>query len=256
MQNPWPLLVLLLLAAAAPRAAADSILITEVVTDPQADHSENSGGNGVPYDLFPGAGTISSVDEFVELFNAGGAPLDLTGFELAFLDTTPSSYVFGSTTGTGTLLFTSGSSLEQVLPGGFVLLGNPPGSLNNSIEIELRDPLGALLDLLLVEDGNATSGLDEAVARLRTSQGFLDETQRAPISPLGPDASPVVPEPGGLAWLGLSVLAGASRATGGRARRAASRRRSGAPRAPNVPPGARGARRETRGIPATRGGSA
>jgi hypothetical protein len=255
MRNPWPLL-LLFLAAAAPRAAADSIRITEVVTDPQADHSENAGGNGVPYDLLPGTGTISSVDEFVELFNAGSTPLDLTGFTLAFLDTTPSSYTFGTTTGTGALLFTSGSSLEQVLPGGFVLLGNPPGALNNSLDIELRDPLGALLDLLTVTDGNATSGLDEAVARLWTGEGFLDETQQAPISPLSPGGGAPVPEPDGLVWLGLSVLAGASRATGGRARRAASRRRSGAPRAPTVPPGARRTREETRDIPATRGGSA
>ena len=253
MRNPWPLL-LLFLAAAAPRAAADSIRITEVVTDPQADHSENVGGNGVPYDLLPGTGTISSVDEFVELFNAGDTPVDLTGFTLAFLDATPGSYTFGDATGTGTLLFTGGSSLEQVLPGGFVLLGNPPGALNNSLEIELRDPLGALLDHLTVTNGNATSALDEAVARLWTADGFLDEAQQAPISPLSSGAP--VPEPGGLVWLGLSVLAGASRATGGRARRAASRRRSGVPRAPTGPLAARRTRGETRSIPATRGGSA
>ncbi len=45
-------------------ARADCIL----VTDPQADHSENSGGNGAPFDLEPGDGTVSSVDEFVELY--------------------------------------------------------------------------------------------------------------------------------------------------------------------------------------------
>jgi hypothetical protein len=252
MRNPWPLLLLVL--AAAPPAAADSVRITEVVTDPQADHSENAGGNGTPYDLLPGTGTISSVDEFVELFNAGSTALDLTGYTLAFLDTTPSSYTFGTTSGTATLLFTGGSSLEQLLPGGFVLLGNPPGALNNSLDIELRDPEGALRDLLAVADGNATSGLDEAVARLWTGHGFLDETERAPISPLDPGAP--VPEPGGLVWLGLSVLAGASRATGGRARRATSRTPCGAPQAPTAPPGARRTRAETRGNPATRGGSA
>ena len=47
-------LLLFLLSAA---ARADCILLTEVVPDPQADHSENSGGNGVPFDLEPGDGT-------------------------------------------------------------------------------------------------------------------------------------------------------------------------------------------------------
>jgi hypothetical protein len=252
--RPSLLACLLLLATAAPRAAADSIRITEVVTDPQADHSENAGGNGVPYDRLPGSGTISSVDEFVEIFNAGGLPVDLTGFTLAFLDTTPSSYTFGAASGTGTLLFTSKSSLEELQPGGFALLGNPPGALNNRLEIELRDPLGALCDLLTVADGNATSGLDEAVARLWTGKRFLGEVRRAPISPLGPGAP--VPEPAGLAWLGLSVLAAASRASGGRARRAERRKPSRAPRAPTVPRGARRTGAGTRGSPAARGGSA
>ena len=253
MQNPWPLL-LLFLAAAAPRAGADSILLTEVVTDPQADHSENAGGNGVPYDLLPGTGTVSSVDEFVELYNSGAVPVDLTGFTLDFLDTTPSRYTFGSTSGTGTLLFTSGSSLEHLLPGGFVLLANPPGALNNDLDVELRDPLGALWDLLAAIDGNATSGLDEAVARLWTGQSFLDETRHEPISPLGPGAP--VPEPGGLGWIGLTVLAVVSRATGGRAPPVGRRRPSGAPRSPTAPPGARRRRGESPDSPVARGGSA
>lgn len=253
MRNPWPLL-LLFLAAAAPRAAADSVLITEVVTDPQADHSENAGGNGVPYDLLPGTGTISSVDEFVELYNAGISSVDLTGFTLDFLDTTPSSYTFGSTAGTGTLIFASGSSLEELLPGGFVLLANPPGALNNALDVELRDPLGVLRDSLVDIDGNATSALDEAVARVWTGHGFLDETRHAPISPL--DSGAPVPEPGALGWLGLIALAVVSRATGGRAPPAGSRRPSGAPRSPTAPRGARRRRGESPDSPATRGGTA
>lgn len=250
-----PALLLLLLAAVAPRAAADSVLITEIVTDPQADHSENAGGNGTPYDRLPGTGTVSSVDEFVELYNAGPTPVDLTGLTLEFLDTTPGRYTFGSGSGTGTLLFTSGSSLEELLPGGFVLLGNPPGALNNLIDVELRDPLGALLDRVAIADGNATSGLDEAVARLWTGAHFEDGFGRGPISPLGPGAP--VPEPAGLVWLGLSVLAaGASRASGGRAPREGRRRPSGTPRPPAAPPAARRTRGGRPGIPAAPGGSA
>ena len=61
------LAALLPFALAAPIACADGIRITEAVVDPQADHSESSGGNGAPYDAIFGNGTVSSVDEFVRL---------------------------------------------------------------------------------------------------------------------------------------------------------------------------------------------
>jgi len=221
------LLFLLLLAAA---AAADPLRITEVVTDPQADHSENAGGNGTPYDAFPGTGTISTVDELVEVFHAGAEPLDLTGYVLDFLDSSPSQYVFGVTAG-GVLRFSAGSSLEALLPGGYVLLGNPPGALNNVVDIELRAPAGGLVDRLAVTAGAATSALDEAVARAWTGTGYLARTRREPISPLGP--GPAVPEPGPLLLLGLSALAGAA-AMRRRARPAPPRTPAGSP----PPPGA------------------
>jgi hypothetical protein len=242
----------LLLAAAAAPVSADPLLITEVVTDPQADHSENTGGNARPYDLFPGTGTVSSVDELVELFNAGTVAVDLTGYTLDFLDTTPSRYEFGLTRG-GILLFSAQSSLASLEPGAFALLGNPPGALNNALDLVLRDPAGTVVDRLGVADGNATSGLDEAVARIWTGAFFLDGTHRAPISPLGAGAP--VPEPSGLLWVGLSVLAGA-RASGGRGGPGRRRRRGGAPAPPTGRPAAPRRAAGSPGTPATRGGGA
>jgi len=176
-----PLLALLLFLPAA--ACADSIRISEAVVDPQADHSENSGGNGVPYDESPGNGTVSTVDEFVELFNFGTDVVDMTGWYLDFVDSSPARYLFGATSGSVVRL-SAGSSLGQLLPGGYLLLGNPPGSMNQDLDIQLFDPSGRLRDVMQVREGGATGAEDEALSLVwHGSFGF--STIRAPISPLG-----------------------------------------------------------------------
>ena len=68
-----PAIVLILWAMGAATAHADRLGITEVVTDPQADHSESAGGNGVAFDHLPGNGSITSSDEFIELYWEGGS---------------------------------------------------------------------------------------------------------------------------------------------------------------------------------------
>jgi hypothetical protein len=218
-----PLLVALGLLAAARTAPADCLLITEVVTDPQLDHSESSGGNQVRFDALPGDGAVSSIDEFVEIYNAGVAAVDLRGFALEFLDTTPARFELGASR-SGTLRLSPGSTLEGLLPGGYLLLGNPPGALNNRIDIALRDPDGAVVDLLRVENGKAHSAFEEAVARRWTGTRFLPGTHRAPVSPLGPGVPRPIPEPA--AWLlaALSAAAAVLRSSARTGRHASSRR--------------------------------
>jgi len=218
-----PLAALFALLLPAARCAADSLLVTEAVTDPESDHSESAGGNGAPYDAVPGTGTVSSVDEFVEIYNGGRTAVDLTGYVLEFLDTSPETYVFGASTG-GVLLLSAGAALDLFPPGAYLLLGNPPGALNNAIDIVLRDPAGGLVDVLSVADGAATSPLDESVARVWDGASFGAETRRAPVSPLGPGAR--IPEPAALLLLGLSACLGAL-ATARRGRRGPRRRRRG-----------------------------
>ncbi len=214
---------------------ADRILITEVVTDPQGDHSESSGGNGVPFDGIPGNGTVSDTDEFVELFNAARRVVDLTGWVLEFQDTSPSRFVFG--VDSGILRFSGGSTLTAFLPGTYLVLGNPPGALNNRVDVLLRDNFGETENGFLIQNGAATSALDEAVARQVAESGQLI-TVRAPISPLGGLlATQPVPEPGSILLVGISGLA-AALATARRARRARLRRRHAAPPPPFPQPGA------------------
>jgi hypothetical protein len=227
------LAALLLLATATPSACADGLRITEAVVDPQADHSESAGGNGAKYDPIPGTGTISSVDELVELGNLGCETLSLTGYTLQFADSSPTSFEFGKDK--GLLLFSEKSSLDSLLPGGFVLLGNPPGALNNSISIHLRSPDGELIDTLKIRKGAATSIDNEAIHRGWIGGGLSPDLIRGPITPLGlegfeatcPAEEPApVPEPSSLLLLtvGGLTLTAASRAIGRRARR--ERRRS------------------------------
>lgn len=227
-----PHLAILLLPAAT--AGADTLRITEVVVDPQADHSDSAGGNGVPYDTVPGSGTISTVDEFLEIYNAGAAAIDLARYVVEFLDTSPDSYVFESATGV-VLRFSAGSSIRALLPGGFVVLGNPPGSMNNAIEVLLRAADGTLLDRFVIANGAASGAADEAFARAWDGLRFLDTFVRTPISPLGPTPIQTAadgatgapsPEPGTLATTALILLL-AARSSARKARRA-SRRRSGA----------------------------
>ena len=194
----WATLVLF-----AGSASAGPILITEVVTDPQGDHSENSGGNGVAYDAVPGNGTVSSTDEYVELYNAGRAVFDLRDYVLRFWDTSPSEYSFRDTPG-GVLRFSGLSSVDVFMPGDFALLGNPPGALNNTLRVDLETVHGMLLDSVRIPDGNATGAADEAVARAWTGFEFKSRFVRGPISPLS--FGEPVPEPP-LAVLGaLAVL--------------------------------------------------
>jgi hypothetical protein len=183
------MLALLVLGCAAvswaPRPAGGAVLprvvINEVVTDPQRDWNDTAGGDGRAFVATPGVGTVSSSDEWLEVLNAGGEPVDLTGWRLEFVDSSPASMTVG--TGSATLVWSDGSSLACLLPGGRLVVGNPAGSMNNDVRIVLRDDAGAVIDAVELgddpegdgegdgapdgagSDGNASDVRNESVVR-------------------------------------------------------------------------------------------
>lgn len=64
--------------------------ITELVFAPRRDWGDSE-PNGEPFDAYPGSGTVSSADEWIELVNLSGRTVSLarSGLELRALDGTP-----------------------------------------------------------------------------------------------------------------------------------------------------------------------
>ena len=150
---------------------AQSIVINEIVTDPQSDWSSNN-FNGTP-----SSGTISQgVDEYVELYIKTNG-LDLTGWTIELNDSSP---VTGDLTDSGAFsvsnYVTSGTgSFTNTQNGDFLVLGNVDGagSMTNSISILLKDNTGTLIDSVTLGgdsgeafSGNASTIGDEAVFRM------------------------------------------------------------------------------------------
>lgn len=133
------------------------ILITEVVTDPQQDHSDTT---GTAFDSFPGTGAVTATDEFVEIYNGTAVALDVSGWRLGMLDGSNESLTLGNSSAT----YFSGTSntISDFGPGEIMVVGNPPGSMNNNLSLELFDENGALVDSVQIEDGNALDFSDEA----------------------------------------------------------------------------------------------
>lgn len=162
------------------------ILINEIVTDPQQDWTDNDGGNSVSFDLFPGTGTITTTDEWLELYNAGPCAIDFTegtGWMMNFIDGSDATLDFQNP-GSTQFVFSNGGSLTNFQPGEYLVIGNPPGSMNNDIFIQLINASGTVIDDVELGDdpendgngdgaadgsgtgGNATSIANEVVARL------------------------------------------------------------------------------------------
>ena len=175
--------------------APEFIVINEVVTDPQQDWSDSSGGNGVGFDAFPGAGAIGDTDEWIELRNTGSAAVNLqtgSGWTLTIADSGTDVLNF-RTPGSAVFVFSNGGSLTNFKPGEYLVIGNPPGAMNNDVYLSLHSPSGALLDDVEIgndpesdgngdgapdggtSNGNAGGITDEAVARVPDSVDTADD---------------------------------------------------------------------------------
>ncbi|MBD2041903.1 cadherin-like domain-containing protein [Microcoleus sp. FACHB-672] len=146
---------------------AGSVLVNEVVTNPQQDWS-TSNFNGVV-----GAGVVSEgTDEWAELY-ISQAGLDLTNWTIELLDGTN---VIGNLTAGGAfqtsryISNTAGSSFTNTAVGDYLLLGNVNGAMNNAITLVIKDHIGTIIDQVAVgagaPSGVATGVTNEAVARV------------------------------------------------------------------------------------------
>jgi hypothetical protein len=193
----------------APTNAAP-IVINEIVTDPQQDWND-----ATPFDNVPGTGAITDVDEWLELFNAGSVAINLregAGWRLDFIDTTPDSLKFSSPGSTVRFVFSKGGTLTNFQPGEYLVIGNPPGAMNNDIFLVLKNSAGMIIDDVELGDdaegdgagdgapdggpggGDATGINNEAIARLPnaidTDDDVADFAQQA--ATIGASNDPVV----------------------------------------------------------------
>ena len=146
-----------------------SVIINEIVTDPQQDWSSTS------FTTPPGFSSGSN-DEWIELY-IRSASIDLTGWTIELIDGTN---VSGNLTSTGAFAvsnyITSGTgSFTNSEAGDFLVLGNVvgDGNINNNITINLKDSTGLIIDTVTLgggageaPSGNAGTIGDESVQRI------------------------------------------------------------------------------------------
>lgn len=162
--------VILALILAVLRAPAASVVINEVVVDPQQDWNDSQGGDGVPFSSTPGVGAVTASDEWIELYNNSGITLDMTGWTLEMIDSTPTVLTLNGGGGE-TVVLSAGSSVTAWLPNGHLVIGNPVGDMANEVHLILRNGEGQLVDEIHIggpgqPQGNADSPANEALARL------------------------------------------------------------------------------------------
>lgn len=138
----------------------EGVHFTEVVTDPQHDWGDSTGGDGVSFDSLFGSGTVGSTDEWIEIKNGGDDPVNLSGWRLEMVDGTDEVELFSAPS--STLVFFSGGGVQSFQPDEFLVLGNPPGDLKNTLTLELYDDDDSLVDALSVDNANATGADDES----------------------------------------------------------------------------------------------
>lgn len=149
--------------------AYGSIVINEVVTDPQQnwDDSGCSGGCGSPFDSIPGPPTsgeppsneITTNDEWIEFVNVSGEVMDINGLIISMDDSTASVEDF--TTSSLGLYFSDGGSLCNFQPGEYLVVGNALGSINNDVFIELKDRHNTVIDDVEIGDDNEEDGIGD-----------------------------------------------------------------------------------------------
>ncbi len=142
------------------------VLITEVNVDPKSDWNDSTqdptNNPGVPFD--PNAATgadidITSSDEYVEIANVSGRTLDLTGWTLVMVDSSPTLYSIGASSAVE-YFFGTGCTIDAFADACILVVGNPSGTLNNDVYVALLDPAGEVIDKVEIGGRSATNNYE------------------------------------------------------------------------------------------------
>ncbi len=165
-------------------AVPGSVVINEIVTDPQRDWSSSG------FDGTPSGGAVTEADEFVELY-IKTAGLDLSDWTIELTDGSPASGGLGAGGAFVVARYGGAGNPQNTSAGAYLVLGSPSsGSLSNTILIVLKDGDGQVIDQVQLgngfPDGDATEPENEAVAR--SPNGTDSDTdaadfQRLPATP-------------------------------------------------------------------------
>jgi hypothetical protein len=166
--------------------AATGVVINEVVLLAQQDWGKSS-GVGEPFDGAPGVGTVSSRDQFIEIYNAGTTAVSLVNWRIDVIDSsdgTIDSTPLGDDIEEGTVLtFSPGSTQAALLAGGYAVLGNPSGTIATDAWIVLRDNRSTIIDDVEIGDDRETDGDDGAPGSGQNgfSRGVFEESVGRPV---------------------------------------------------------------------------
>jgi hypothetical protein len=185
--NPLPQDFTLTFTTEAAPAPSSTVVVNEIVTDPQRDWDDSLLGPGVSFDNLVGLNIGSTSDEWIEVFNKSSR-LDLTGWTLVMKDSDYSEHVITAADGTVERYSGTGGA-GTIAAGGYLVLGNPLGSMLDKVFVGLRNPSGVLVDAVFV-DGAATAVENEAFARFpngRDTNVEVVDFTKTTASILGPN---------------------------------------------------------------------
>ncbi len=152
------------------QAAEGHVVLNEVVTSPRTDWNDTAGGNGVAFDGEPGTGSITTSDEFIELYNGSSRAADLRGWTLEQLDGSDAVHAFGAGSSVTERFVPESSTVDHFEPGAYLVLGNPVGDNGDRTTFILRDDAGWERDRVTLgtdaPEGSSTNADDESVARI------------------------------------------------------------------------------------------
>lgn len=153
-----------------------NVLINEVVTNPRTDWSTND------FDGTDGGGTISIVDEWIELY-IGTAGLNLTKWTLDISDSDGS--FSGDLTSTGAfdvVNYIGSGDFTQTVVGDYLILGNPDGGndMNENVYIQLFDAEGTQIDDVEIGDNEEGDAADDGAPNSNGSTVANESVTRIP----------------------------------------------------------------------------